>query len=219
MHHKFHVLALPHFFAFSYHSWGSSGKNNGVGCHFLLQWTTFWQNSSWSTRVRNTVLGYKLKNNRIQHHSNPSLYPNQCCWRSWSWLILWRPTRPSRTNTKKVVLIIIGDWNAKVGSQEISGVTGKFDLGVQNKAGQRLAEFCQENMLLIANTLFFFFFFYFIFLIYFILFFNFTILYWFCRIATWIHHGEGGGRRVQDGEHVYTCGRFMLIYGKTNTIL
>jgi len=57
-----------------------------------------------------------------------------------------------------VVLIIVGDWNAKVGSQEISGVTGKFDLGVQNKAGQRLTEFCQENMLLIANTLFFFFF-------------------------------------------------------------
>ena len=55
---------------------------------------------------------------------------------------------------KKVFLYIIGDWNAKVGSQEIQGVTGKFGLGVQNKAGQRLTEFCQENMLVIANVLF-----------------------------------------------------------------
>ena len=49
---------------------------------------------------------------------------------------------------------IIRDWNAKVGSQEIPGVTGKFDFGVQNEAGQRLTEFCQENALVIANTLF-----------------------------------------------------------------
>ena len=55
---------------------------------------------------------------------------------------------------KKHVIFIIGDWNAKVGSQEIPGVTGKFGLGVQNKAGQRLIEFCQENALVIANTLF-----------------------------------------------------------------
>ena len=55
---------------------------------------------------------------------------------------------------KKDVLFIIGDWNAKVGSQELPGVTGKFGLGVQNEAGQRLTEFCQENTLVIANTLF-----------------------------------------------------------------
>ena len=55
---------------------------------------------------------------------------------------------------KKDVLFIIGDWNAKVGSQEIPGVTGKFGLGVQNEAGQRLIEFCQENALAITNTLF-----------------------------------------------------------------
>ena len=55
---------------------------------------------------------------------------------------------------KKDVLFIIRDWNAKVGSQETRGVTGKFGLGVQNKAGQRLIEFCQENALAIANTLF-----------------------------------------------------------------
>ena len=55
---------------------------------------------------------------------------------------------------KKDVFYIIGDWNAKVGSQEIPGVTGKFGLGVQNEAGQRLIEFCQENALIIANILF-----------------------------------------------------------------
>ena len=55
---------------------------------------------------------------------------------------------------EKGVFFIIGDWNAKVGSQETPGVTGKFGLGVQNEAGQRLIEFCQENTLVIANTLF-----------------------------------------------------------------
>ena len=55
---------------------------------------------------------------------------------------------------KKDVLFIIGNWDAKVGSQETPGVTGKFGLGVQNEAGQRLIEFCQENALVLANTLF-----------------------------------------------------------------
>ena len=55
---------------------------------------------------------------------------------------------------KKDVLFIIGDWNTKVGSQETPGVTGKFGLGVWNEAGKRLIEFCQENALVIANTLF-----------------------------------------------------------------
>ena len=55
---------------------------------------------------------------------------------------------------KEDVLFIIADWNAKVGSQETPGVTGKFGLGVQNETGQRLIEFCQENALVIANTLF-----------------------------------------------------------------
>ena len=54
----------------------------------------------------------------------------------------------------KNVLFIIGDWNAKVGSQETLGVTGKFGLGVQNEAGQKLIEFCQDSTLVIANTLF-----------------------------------------------------------------
>ena len=55
---------------------------------------------------------------------------------------------------QKGVLFIIGDWNTKVGSQEIPGVTGKFGLGVQNEAEQRLVEFCQENALVVVNTLF-----------------------------------------------------------------
>ena len=75
-------------------------------------------------------------------------------------MVLWRFIRPFRTNSKKKkkrkekdVLFIIGDWNAKLGSQEISGVTDKFGLEIQNEAGQRLTEFCQENTLAIANTL------------------------------------------------------------------
>ena len=93
----------------------------------------------------------------IQYHGNPSLCPNLLgqCWRSRSWMVLWRPTRPSRTNTKKKdVLFIIGDWNAKVGSQEIQRIIGKFWFsGVQNEARQRI-KFCQENTLVTANTLF-----------------------------------------------------------------
>ena len=69
-------------------------------------------------------------------------------------MILRRPTNLLELTPKKDVLFIIGDWNAKVGSQKIPGVTGKFGLGVQNEAGQRLIEFCQENALVIPNTLF-----------------------------------------------------------------
>ena len=54
----------------------------------------------------------------------------------------------------KDVLFITGDWNAKVRSQEIPGVTGRFGLGIRNEAGQRLIEFCQENALVVTNTLF-----------------------------------------------------------------
>ena len=60
----------------------------------------------------------------------------------------------SELTPKKDVLFIIGDWNAKVESQETPGVTDRFGLGVRNEAGQRLIEFCQDNALVIANTLF-----------------------------------------------------------------
>ena len=59
-----------------------------------------------------------------------------------------------QNNTPQNVLFIIGDWNAKVGSQKIPGVTGKFGLGVENEAGKKLTESCQENTMVIANTLF-----------------------------------------------------------------
>ena len=65
-----------------------------------------------------------------------------------------RTYKTSRTNTQKDVPFIVGDWDEKVGSQETPEVTGKFGLGIQNEAGQRLIEFCQENALVIANTLF-----------------------------------------------------------------
>ena len=62
-------------------------------------------------------------------------------------MVLWRPEDLLDLTPKKYVLFIIGDWNAKVGSQEIPGVTGKFGLKVQNEAGQKLTEFCQEDTL------------------------------------------------------------------------
>ena len=69
-------------------------------------------------------------------------------------MLLSRSTRFLELHPRKDVFFIIGDWNANIGSQEIPGVRGKFGLGVQNEAGQRLTEFCQENTLVIANTVF-----------------------------------------------------------------
>ena len=69
-------------------------------------------------------------------------------------MVLSRSTNFLELHPRKDVFFIIGDWNANIGSQEIPGVTGKFGLGVQNEAGQRLTEFYQENTLVIANTLF-----------------------------------------------------------------
>ena len=72
------------------------------------------------------------------------------------WLnsLLWRPTRLLELTPPRDVLLIIGDWSAKLGNPETCGVPGKFGLGIQNGAWQRLIEFCQENTLVIANTLF-----------------------------------------------------------------
>ena len=112
-------------------------------------------------RVQNTVLGCNLKNDRmnsvnfqgkpfnitvIQVYAPTSNAEEEWFYEDLQDLLELTP--------KKDVLFIIGDQNAKVGSQEISGVTGKFGFGVQNEAGQRLIEFCQENALVIANTLF-----------------------------------------------------------------
>ena len=90
----------------------------------------------------------------IQYHGNPSLCPTSNAEETeveWFYEDLQDLLE---LTSKKGVLFIMGDWNAKVGSQETPGVTGKFGLGVQNEAGQRLIEFCQENALVIANTLF-----------------------------------------------------------------
>ena len=114
-------------------------------------------------RVQNAVLGCNLKNNRmISVHfqgkpfnimviqvyaltSNAEKAEVERFYEDLQDLLELTP--------KKDVLFIIGDWNAKVGSQETPGVTGKFGLGVRNEAGQRLIEFCQGNALVIANTL------------------------------------------------------------------
>ena len=115
-------------------------------------------------RVLNAVLGCNLKNNRmISVHFQGKPY-------NITVIQAYAPTSNTEETeveqlyedlqdllelrTKKDVLFIIGDWNAKVGSQETPGVTGTFGLGIRNEVGQRLIEFCQENALVIANTLF-----------------------------------------------------------------
>ena len=115
-------------------------------------------------RVQNAVLGFNLKNNRmISVHFQGKPFNIMV-------IQAYAPTSNAEEaeverfyedledllelTPKKDVLFIIGDWNAKVGSQETPGVTGKFSLGMWNEAGQRLIEFCQENTLVIANTLF-----------------------------------------------------------------
>ena len=117
-----------------------------------------------SARVRNGVLGCDLKNDRmisVRFQGKPfNITVIQVCALTsnaeeaeieWFYEDLQDLLE---LTPKKYVLFITGDWNAKVGSQEIPRVTGKFGLGVQNEAGQRLIEFCQENALVIANTLF-----------------------------------------------------------------
>ena len=115
-------------------------------------------------RVQNAVLGCNLKNNRmISVHFQGKPF-------NITVIQVFAPTNNAEEaegerfyedlqdllelTPKKDVPFIIGDWNAKVGSQETPGVTGKFGLGIQNEAEQRLMEFCQQNALVIANTLF-----------------------------------------------------------------
>ena len=90
----------------------------------------------------------------IQYHSNPSLAPTSNAEEAEVEQFYEDLQDRLELTTRKVVHFIIGDWNAKVGSQETPGVTGKFGLVMQNEAGQSLIEFCQENTLVIANTLF-----------------------------------------------------------------
>jgi len=115
-------------------------------------------------RVQNAVLGCNLKNDRmisVRFQGKPF---------NITIIQVYAPTKNAEEaqderfyedlqdflelKPQKDVLFIIGDWNTKVGSQETPGVTGKFGLGIQNEAGQRLIEFCQEIALVIVNTLF-----------------------------------------------------------------
>ena len=88
----------------------------------------------------------------IQYYGNPSLCPNHQCRRSW--MVLYWPTRPSRTNTNKRYPFHFRGLECKSRKSKDTWGTDKFGLGVQNEAGQRLTEFYQENALVIANTLF-----------------------------------------------------------------
>ena len=90
----------------------------------------------------------------IQYHDNPSLCPNKYAEVVEVEQFYEDLQDLLELTLQKDILFIIGDWNAKVGSQETPGVTGKFGLGIWNEAGQRLIEFCQENALVIPNTLF-----------------------------------------------------------------
>ena len=90
----------------------------------------------------------------IQYHSNPSLCPTSNAEETEVERFYEDLQDLLELTPQKDVLFIIGDWNAKVGNQETPGVTGKFGLGLQNEASQRLIEFCQEYALVIENTLF-----------------------------------------------------------------
>ena len=90
----------------------------------------------------------------IQYHSNPSLCPTSNAEEAEVEWFYEHLQDLLELTPKKDVLFIIADWNAKVGSRETHGVTGKFGLGICNEAGQRLIEFWQDNVLVIANTLF-----------------------------------------------------------------
>ena len=113
-------------------------------------------------RIRNAVLGCSLENDRMisvhfqanhsKYHSDPSLCPSSDTEEAEVERFYEDLQDLLKLTPPKDILFIIGDWNAKVGSQETSGVTGKFGLGVQNEAGQRPTEFRQENALVIANT-------------------------------------------------------------------
>ena len=104
------------------------------------------------TKTQNDLCSFPRQT--IQYHSSPSHAPTSNTEEAeLEWF--YEDLRDLLELTpKKDVFFIIGDWNAKVGSQETPGVTGKFGLGMWNEAGQRLIEFCQENALVIANTLF-----------------------------------------------------------------
>ena len=105
-----------------------------------------------SQKLQNDLCSFPRQT--IQYHGNSSLCPTSNAEEAEVERFCEDLQDLLELTTRKDVLFIIGDWNAKVGSQETPGVTGKFGLVVQNEVGQKLIEFCQENTLVIANTLF-----------------------------------------------------------------
>jgi len=134
-----------------YYFWQESFRRNGVAIIV-------------NKRVQTAVLGCNLKNNRMLSVHFQGKPFNITVIQVYALTSNAKEAEVERfyedlqdllkLTIKKDVLFIIGDWRAKVGSQELPGVKGKFGLGVQNEAGQRLTEFCQENALVIANTFF-----------------------------------------------------------------
>ena len=124
----------------------------------MLFWLQRLSSCTFQYIVRRTIILKFLNKGQVPKHKDTITEYHHC---QLSALLNWVSVQfyedlqdlPELT-PQKDVFFIIGDWNAKEGSQDIPGVTGKFGLGVQNKAGQRLIEFCQENTLVIANTLF-----------------------------------------------------------------
>ena len=92
-------------------------------------WCSTWMQSQ---KWQNDLCSFPRQT--IQYHSNPSLCHNQQCWRSWSWTVLWRPTRPSRTNIQKRCPLHYRGLEYNSRQSRDTGVTSKFDLGVQNEA-------------------------------------------------------------------------------------
>ena len=119
-------------------------KITGVGCHFLLQ----------CNLKNNRMMSVHLQGNPFNITVIQVCVPTSIDEEAEAEEFYEDLQDRQELIPKKDVLFIIGDWNAKVGRQEIPGVTGKFGLGVQNEAEQRLTEFCQEKSLVIADTLF-----------------------------------------------------------------
>ena len=107
-----------------------------------------------STVSKMTEWSQFISSQSIQYHSNSSLCPTTNAKEAEVEWFYNDPQELLELTTKTDVLFIIGDWNAKAGTQKIPEVTGTFGLGVQNEVGKMLTEFCQENALVIQNTLF-----------------------------------------------------------------
>ena len=148
--------------------WTELGELNSIAhcIYYYGQESLRWNGVGLTVNKRfwNAVLGCNLKNDRmisVHFQGKPynitviQVYAPNSNLISWSWMVGWRPTRPSRTNTtKRCAFQYRRQEYKRIQNQGIPGVRGKSNLGVQNEAGKRLTEFCQENALVIANSFF-----------------------------------------------------------------